>query len=493
MAAGDGSGRGRPSRVRVVTALAAGIATLAAAAILGASGPGAANDSGATALAGSSSPGTAGTSAAASDAAAALGVRQTVAATFTFPGAAPQLAWPARGQAALSVVGLGSLGGSGPADSPVPIASIAKTMTAYLVLQDHPLADGQNGPTITVSAGDAAVYQKEAATTEDSLVPVQAGEQLTERDALYALMLSSADNVAQILAAWDAGSVPAFLTRMNTTAAEIGMTHTVFTDPSGLDAATMSTAQDLVALGETVMQWDDFRRLVSTRWAIIPVAGLIRNYDGLLGMDGVIGIKTGSTNEAGSCLLFAASVTVGGQAVTLVGAVLGQYLGSGRTLLTSAMQAAGALVVSGEQALGTATVAAPGTEVAAVERGGTRVGALTVAAPLTVIGWPGLRYRVSVVSGGAPGQVTQPSGGPSPTAGSGASPSGSPNPNENPSPRATKTAEAGPPADAIAAIVLVTVVDPSAAAAGPLTDAGSLPAALQPLRPSAPAPGGRTG
>lgn len=429
----------RTPRIRVLTALAATVAVLGAAAGLGAAAAGTAraDSTWAAAQSAAADAGQGGVDSAAE--AVPLSLHQTVPSSYTFPGIAPVLPWPSSGQAALVVEGLGSLGSSGPVDTPVPIASIAKTMTSYLILRDHPLAPGQDGPTITVTAADAAVYQKEAATTDDSLTPVKAGEQLTERDALYALMLASADNVAQIVASWDAGSVPAFLAKMNAMAATLGMSHTTFTDPSGLDASTTSTAPDLIRLGEAALERADFREIVAAPKASVPVAGTIYNYDGLLGTDGVIGVKTGSTSEAGACLLFAATVTVGGQTETLVGAVLGQRLGSGHSELFAAMDAALKLVVSGEQALGTAPVAVPGTVLATVDRGTKRVTALTPAAAVTVVGWPGLGFRVSVL---------------------------------------------GSPARSSVAV---------SAAASELADAGSPPVAAEPLRPGPPAAADRTG
>src|SRR6266487_1044764 len=83
----------------------------------------------------------------------------------------------------------------------------------------------------------------------DSLVPVAAGERISERQALVALLLSSADNMAWILARWDAGSEGAFVARMNSTASRLGMTSTRYTDPSGLARTTVSTAADQVRLG----------------------------------------------------------------------------------------------------------------------------------------------------------------------------------------------------------------------------------------------------
>src|SRR2546421_6628604 len=111
-------------------------------------------------------------------------VALTLPESYTVPGTPPALPWPAQGQAALEVVGVGSLGTSGAA-RPAPIASVAKVMTAYVVLADHPLATGEDGPTMTVSAADAAAYPAQLASNQ-SLVKVTANEVLTERQALGA-------------------------------------------------------------------------------------------------------------------------------------------------------------------------------------------------------------------------------------------------------------------------------------------------------------------
>jgi D-alanyl-D-alanine carboxypeptidase (penicillin-binding protein 5/6) len=228
------------------------------------------------------------------------------------------------------------------------MASVAKSMTAYLILKHHPLVGHANGPTIHVTAAEAAAFPHQVAL-QQSLVPVRAGEALTERQALEALMLASADNVAQILARWDAGSVPAFLGRMNATAKALGMTHTHYTDPSGYDAGTRSTVADQIKLADTAMRMASFERVVSTQTAVIPVAGRISNFNALLGQQGVVGIKTGSMSAAGGCLLFAARSTVAGKSVTILGTVLGQRsnrigdlhqaFASSRTLLTAVHRA----------------------------------------------------------------------------------------------------------------------------------------------------------
>ena len=234
-----------------------------------------------------------------------------------------KLPWPSKGQASIGVAGIGSFGASG-STSPVPTASVAKAMTAYLVLKDHPLTG--HPLKVSVQRGEAQAFRHEVAMGQ-SLVPVRSGEVLSERQALQALMLASADNMAKILGRWDAGSVPAFLNKMNAQAKALGMTHTHYTDPSGYDKRTKSTVGDQMKLANAAMHLPGYQAVVSQRTAVIPVAGKIKNFNKLLGEPGVVGIKTGSMSAAGGCLLFAAKSKVAGNTVTILGTVLGQRSG----------------------------------------------------------------------------------------------------------------------------------------------------------------------
>jgi D-alanyl-D-alanine carboxypeptidase (penicillin-binding protein 5/6) len=224
----------------------------------------------------------------------------------------------------------------------VPIASVAKVMTAYLILRDHPLGAGEPGPAIVVRPGEAAAYPVQA-RHGDSLVPVTAGERLTERQALEALLLPSADNMAWILARWDAGSRAEFTARMNTTARRLGMTDTRYTDPSGLSASTTSTAADQVRLGMAAMSEPALAHIVALPSAVIPVAGVVRNYNTLLGQDGITGLKTGSDTAAGGCVLLAARQRARGHGTLIVTATFGQP-GTMATMLPTALQAGHQLV-----------------------------------------------------------------------------------------------------------------------------------------------------
>lgn len=269
--------------------------------------------------------------------------------------------WPATGQAALQVLGRGSDGSHGD-QRPVPIASLAKMMTAYLLLQHEPLADGARGFTITMGAHEVADYGRRV-LRDESVVPVQEGEVLDQRQLLEALLLPSANNIAIVLAIHDAGSVPDFVARMNDAAAELGMTQTTYTDPSGFDSGTVSTAKDQLILVQAALGDRTFAEIVRMHSADLPVVGTVRNTNPLLDEPGFFGVKTGSDDDARGCLAFAVTRTVRGQPVTVLGVVLGQ--GSrGRSLTAAAGDAARAMVDAVYTDLGGAASTVPETAVA---------------------------------------------------------------------------------------------------------------------------------
>ncbi|MEO9254880.1 MAG: D-alanyl-D-alanine carboxypeptidase [Tepidiformaceae bacterium] len=233
------------------------------------------------------------------------------------------LPWPSEGQAALAVEGLGLVASHGVESGPQPIASTTKIMTAYLVLEHHPLAIGEPGPTLTLTATDEARYG-DAINDDESAVEVKEGEQITESELLQGMLLPSANNFAEILAAWDAGSIPAFVDAMNAKAQALGMAETHFDDTSGLSAKTVSSATDMLILAQAAMANPVFAQVVSERTTTVPVAGEVKNTNELLAEPGVIGIKTGNTDEAGDCLIFAAVIGSGDSARRVYGVVLGQ-------------------------------------------------------------------------------------------------------------------------------------------------------------------------
>jgi D-alanyl-D-alanine carboxypeptidase (penicillin-binding protein 5/6) len=261
--------------------------------------------------------------------------------------ALPGTVWPAHGQAAVQVGQAQVL--AGPNQHAAAIASVAKVMTAYVVLRDHPLRPGEDGPTITLNDADVADTDRRH-RQQESVIPVVAGEQLTERQALQALLLPSANNIAAVLARWDAGSERRFVARMNATARSLGMIHTRYTDPSGYDDATQSTAADQMRIVDRAMRLPVFAGIVATPSATLPVVGTVQNTNTLLGYDGFVGVKTGSDEAAGGCFAFRAIRWIHGKRTTITGVVLGQ---PGDDRIGAGLAAAAAMVdrISGHRSV----------------------------------------------------------------------------------------------------------------------------------------------
>jgi D-alanyl-D-alanine carboxypeptidase (penicillin-binding protein 5/6) len=310
------------------------------------------------------------------------------------PGTTPTFAWPSTGEAAAAVEGSGTLGqvrGS----QPVPVAGLIDVLTAYVILSDHPLAQGADGPSIPVTSDTLTAYQNGQAS-QQSEVPVAAGESLTELQALQGLLIDNGTDMATLLADWDAANTNAFVAKMTAAAQKLGLSSTHITDPSGADSATTSTAQDLVRLGEKALSVSILRQIVSLGQpsVLIPMTNVVYNLNFDLGRDGIIGIKTASSSSAQGCYLVAAQQNIGGKVVTVVGAVLGQSAGSlGPN--TSAVDAGDALVKSIFAALHSYPVFTPGQTVGEVGAAWGATAPVTVAQPVNVVGWPGLSVTLA--------------------------------------------------------------------------------------------------
>ena len=254
-----------------------------------------------------------------------LKVHREVSRTVKLPGKKFTPAWPSEGEAAVAVEGVGNLGSTG-GQTPEPIASVAKVMTAYLTLKQFPLEPGQEGFRVRITQAQVN-EERERVALDQSTVAVRAGEVLSERQLLEALMLPSANNIAALLAVKDGGSIGGFVAKMNATAKELGMSKTHYTDPSGFEESTVSTASDQLKLARMAMQDKTFAAIVAKRSTVLPVVGRVLNYNELVGRDGYVGIKTGSDEAAGGCLVFAKRMTVDGHTFTVLGAVMGQHDG----------------------------------------------------------------------------------------------------------------------------------------------------------------------
>ncbi|MEU5186433.1 D-alanyl-D-alanine carboxypeptidase [Streptomyces klenkii] len=314
---------------------------------------------------------------------------------FKFDGDKAQMTWPASGQAYVEVDGLGSLGEFGE-EKPVPIASVTKVMTAYITLRDHPMKKGdKKGALMTVDAKAVSDYQKGKPEGE-SLVRVTENQQLSEYEALEALMLPSANNIAKLLARWDAGSEDAFVKKMNDTAKELGMVNTHFTDPSGFDATTKSTAKDLVKLGKKAMADPVFKEISGLTEYIDSNGEKQKNFNPIVPLYGT-GIKTGTTTAAGGNLLFAAEKKIGGTTQLIIGAVLAQHK---TPIIDSVVAATKDAIESAKKALEAKTVVKKGDVVGAVDDGLGGRTPVVATKDVTAVGWAGLSVDLALNDAG---------------------------------------------------------------------------------------------
>lgn len=303
------------------------------------------------------------------------------------PDKSVSLPWPDSGQGAVAIPTLGVSTNSGP-EQPVSVASLTKLMTAYVIVHDHPLALGEQGPMVSVTPTDIADYDDDAAENNSSVL-VAPGEQLSEAQLLGGLLVHSADNFADLLARWDAGSIPAFVDKMNADAARLGMTQSHFADASGVDGMSRSTASDILKVAAQDMENPVIASFVRMPAITLPVAGTVSTYTPLVGLFGVVGVKSGFSSTAGGCDVLAEAREVGGKPVLLLAAVTGQ---AGMEVLAQAGLHALALVSAMEPLVGSLQVVRHGQLVARVAEGGRSVGA-AAASSATVLTWPGLTAR----------------------------------------------------------------------------------------------------
>ena len=311
-------------------------------------------------------------------------VTSVLARTVHVPARTVTLPWPTTGQAAVAIPSMGVTVASGP-EQAAPVASLTKLMTAYVVLHDHPVAPGQPGPTITVTQADVDDYDS-ATVDDDSNAAVAVGEQISEADVLGGLLVHSADNYADLIATWDGGSIAGFVAKMNMTAARLGMDHSHFADASGVSPGSESTASDLLKLAALDMADPTFAAFVRQSSVTLPVAGTISTYTPLLGVQGVIGVKSGFTSQAGGGDVLAVYRTVNGKQVLLLSAVTGQ---TGPLVLAQAGLHALALVDAMTPFIGS-TELLPQQHVAAkVSEAGATIDAST-GSSVSMLTWPGV-------------------------------------------------------------------------------------------------------
>lgn len=238
------------------------------------------------------------------------------------PAAVPALALPGYGASAIGAVGYPGLLAQSGATTPLPMASITKVVTSLVVLDAHPLAPGESGPTATMTAADAALYGTYLAQN-GTVATVSTGMTFTERQLLELTLIKSANNYTTTMALWAFGSQDAFLTAARAWLSENGLDQIVINEPTGIDRSNVGPVDQIVELGRIALAHPVIAEIVATQAIDVPPLGVLPNTNQLLGLAGVDGIKTGTLDDFGANLLFSADYTVGESTVTVIGVVLG--------------------------------------------------------------------------------------------------------------------------------------------------------------------------
>lgn len=236
----------------------------------------------------------------------------------------PVIDWPGESQAAFGTVEQGILE-SEKNQAVRPTASVAKLLTVLTILQAKPLKPNEQGPMIPITQADVDIYN-DYYSKDGSSVPVQIGMEISQRQMLQGILLPSANNYADSLAIWAFGSMDNYRGAAQNMAKSLDMRHTtVGSDASGFSPSTTSTADDLTRLGIAAIKHPTVAETVKLSEITLPLAGLKRNTNWLLGDEGVIGIKTGNTNEVGGVFVFAYIHEINKlHKVTMVGVIQGE-------------------------------------------------------------------------------------------------------------------------------------------------------------------------
>jgi D-alanyl-D-alanine carboxypeptidase len=234
------------------------------------------------------------------------------------------LAWPEQGTAAVAVPQL-CVGASSPNQPVVPIASLTKMMTAWVVLHKLPLTYAQRGPCLTVTPHDVAVYHHDVRSGQSN-AEIVLGERLCEGMLLRGLLVHSAGNFAQLLQSMIGWSQKNFVGVMNRDARLLGLRHTHYVDLTGISPRDRSTASDQASMAVALMSEEPIvDSIVALPSVTLPFAGVLQSYTPLVGTNGVVGVKSGFTDPAGGCDVMAIAFQVGHTTVLTYAVVLGQF------------------------------------------------------------------------------------------------------------------------------------------------------------------------
>ncbi len=307
----------------------------------------------------------------------------SLAASSTIPGTPPTVAWPSKAEAAAEILGVGLLGQHGTVHE-TEIASVAKMTTALLTLKAHPISLGESGPKLTMTNADYQTYVNDK-NASDSVGAIKPGEVLSEEQLLELLLIPSADNIATVLARWDAGSVSKFVTEMNSYAQSQGLHHTHYGDPSGVTPSTLSIPRDQLKIEAQFMANPVLANIASMPQATLPVCGTVYNVNYVLGHDNIVGAKTGSILTGNFAM--ATQIKVGQTQLYGLGTILDV---GGVQPLTNALNDGKAMAKSLQSIPRQETVLRKGQVVGYLDVPGAHPDPVVATETVTEIGWAGL-------------------------------------------------------------------------------------------------------
>lgn len=247
-------------------------------------------------------------------------------------GPVASLVLPSGGQMLMSVEGgeaylgpdaTGAFASSG-GDDPQSMASIAKLITALVILDAHPLEGPDDpGPTISFTEADTDLYDQ--FYVQDAVIArMPDGLKMSLHDSLATMLLPSAANYAVANARWAFGSESAYVQAARSWLSANGLDNTRIVDATGIDARNTSTPSDLIALGRIAAANPVIARLASTKFISVEGPGTVTNTNDLLGTLGITGLKTGNLGDGTFNLLFTSTLDVGiGAPLVITGVRMG--------------------------------------------------------------------------------------------------------------------------------------------------------------------------
>jgi D-alanyl-D-alanine carboxypeptidase (penicillin-binding protein 5/6) len=231
--------------------------------------------------------------------------------------------WPASGAAAIGYIESGSQAlASNDGNKKRPSASTIKVLTASVVLAKKPLAKGADGERIYFTAADVE-RTNEIAAAGGVYYPITEGMSMTYKQALEASLVSSANNITEKLATWAYGTIPDYQAAAHQYMETYGINDTVVSDASGLLPTTTTTADDLLKISILALKVPVIKEVVAIVKTQINGIDIV-NTNTLLNSNGVNGMKTGYTPEAGNCLILSTSDITGLTDYTFIAVVLSQ-------------------------------------------------------------------------------------------------------------------------------------------------------------------------